>query len=155
MRKPLYLGVTFLFLSMLCAQRSYNSVDEIKSEWGDYTSYQRDELISFCDFLFKEKHYERCLLSSFQFLFKFPEDPVRPAILYIIARSYEELKNYSLSRRYYNQLIKLENNNSVAYKAATRRAFTQTYYLVIIRLFLKKLPRQMIHICSPFAVMHL
>ena len=121
MRKPLYLGVTFLFLSMLCAQRSYNSVDEIKSEWGDYTSYQRDELISFCDFLFKEKHYERCLLSSFQFLFKFPEDPVRPAILYIIARSYEELKNYSLSRRYYNQLIKLENKNSVAYKAATRR----------------------------------
>ena len=121
MRKPLYQGILFFLLSLLCAQQRYNSIDEIKNEWENYTSTQRDELISFCDFLFVEKHYERCLISSFQFLFKFPEDPIRPAILYTIARSYEELKNYTLAQRYYNQLIKLENENSVAYRAAIRK----------------------------------
>ena len=39
----------------------YRSIDDIKS-WENYTSYQKEEMLSFCDFLFNEGHYERCLI---------------------------------------------------------------------------------------------
>jgi tetratricopeptide (TPR) repeat protein len=50
-----------------------------------------------------------------------PDDPVRPALLYIIARSYEEIKNYKLSRKYYQRVMDIESKNSKAYKAAKYR----------------------------------
>ena len=106
---------------MLFGQENYRSTDQIESEWGDYTKFQRDEMISFCDFLFKEGYYERCLISSFQFLYRLPNDPIKPALLYLIARSYEEMENYGLARRYYRRVMTLEPITSVAHKSAKYR----------------------------------
>ena len=115
---------TYIILLLICfisAQENYRSVEQIETEWGEHTTYQRDEMLSFCDFLFNEEYYERCLISCFQFLYRLPDDPRRPAILYLIARSYEGMGNYSLARRYYNRVMKIESENSVAYKASKYR----------------------------------
>ena len=111
----------FFVLSMSFSQQSYLSADQIELEWEGYTKFQRDEMVSFCDFLFNEGYYERCLISSFQFLYRLPDDPVKPALLHLIARSYEEMGNYSLARRYYNRVMDIELPNSIAYKSAKYR----------------------------------
>ena len=119
MLKPL----TYLLVasSMLFSQANYRSTAQVESEWGNYTKFQRDEMISFCDFLFSEGYYERCLISSFQFLYRLPNDPTKPALLYLIARSYEEMENYSLARRYYRRVMASEPVNSVAHKSSKYR----------------------------------
>tara|TARA_X000000950_G_scaffold167077_1_gene204026 strand:+ start:2138 stop:3193 length:1056 start_codon:yes stop_codon:yes gene_type:complete len=114
----LYMHIAF---SVIICQENYRSVEQIESEWGDYTKFQRDEMISFCDFLFNEGYYERCLISSFQFLYRLPDDPIKPALLYLIARSYEQMGNYSLSKKYYNRVMDIEPKTSKAYKAANYR----------------------------------
>ena len=114
----LYMHIAF---SVIICQENYRSIEQIESEWGDYTKFQRDEMISFCDFLFNEGYYERCLVSSFQFLYRLPDDPVKPALLYLIAKSYEEMGNYSLSKKYYNRVMDIESKTSMAYKAANYR----------------------------------
>ena len=111
----------FLVLSMSFSQQAYRSADQIELEWEGYTKFQRDEMASFCDFLFNEGYYERCLISSFQFLYRLPDDPVKPALLHLIARSYEEMGNYFLARRYYNRVVDIESSNSIAYKSAKYR----------------------------------
>ena len=123
----------FFFMQRLCiyilvfqicylfGQENYRSVDDVKNEWSEHTNYQRDEMLSFIDFLFNEEYYERCLVSSFQFLYKFPDDPQKPAILYLIARSYEGMKNYTLARRYYKRVMNMEPETSIAYKASKYR----------------------------------
>ena len=125
LKSLIYLLVAF---PMLFGQENYRSTDQIESEWGDYTKFQRDEMISFCDFLFEEGYYERCLISSFQFLYRLPNDPVKPALLYLIARSYEEMENYSLARRYYRRVMDSEPITSVAHKSAKYRE-TYSYLL--------------------------
>ena len=115
---------TYIIVFQVCylfGQENYRSVDDIKNEWSDHTNYQRDEMLSFIDFLFNEEYYERCLISSFQFLYKLPDDPQKPAILYLIARSYEEMGNYTLARRYYKRVMKIEPKTSIAYKASKYR----------------------------------
>ena len=114
----LLVGLTFSFV---LSQQPYRSVEHIQEEWTDYTSYQREEMVSFCDFLFREGQYERCLLTSFQLLYKFPTDPLKPAILYYIGRCYEEMKNYTLAHRYYRQVLDIETKTSITYKAASYR----------------------------------
>ncbi|SVE43452.1 uncharacterized protein METZ01_LOCUS496306, partial [marine metagenome] len=93
----------------------------VQEEWNDHTSFQRDELLSFCDFLFEEKLFERCLLTCFQFLYRFPDDPIRPVLLYTIGRSYEEIENYSLAQRYYRRIMNMEPEHSVTFRAAEYR----------------------------------
>ena len=83
-KKQILLG--FLF-SWVLTQQAYRSVESIQSEWNEYTSYQKDERVSFCDFLFKEGHYERCLLTAFQLLYQFPDDPYM-----ITFRGYAQMK---------------------------------------------------------------
>ena len=94
MEKLIIKLLVLLTISGLFGQEQYRSVEQVEAEWNDHTSFQRDELLSFCDFLFEEKLFERCLLTCFQFLYRFPDDPIRPALLYTIGRSYEEIKNY-------------------------------------------------------------
>ena len=70
---------TYIILLLICfisAQENYRSVEQIETEWGEHTTYQRDEMLSFCDFLFNEEYYERCLISCFQFLYRLPDDPL-------------------------------------------------------------------------------
>ena len=113
---------------MSFSQQAYRSADQIELEWEGYTKLQRDEMVSFCDFLFNEGYYERCLISSFQFLYRLPDDPVKPALLHLIARSYEEMGNYSLARKYYNRVVDIEAPNSIAYKSAKYRE-TYCYFM--------------------------
>ena len=99
----------------------YRSVEDVKEEWSGYTSFQKEEMISFCDFLFNEGHYERSLIACFQFLYRYPEDQLKPVVLYYIAKSYEGMENYVLARRYYNRVMKIEDDNSISYKASKYR----------------------------------
>ena len=113
--------IVIIIATLLFGQENYRSVDQIKLEWNEHTSYQRDEMISFCDFLFNEGHYERSLIACFQFLYRYPEDQLKPVILYYIAKSYEAMENYPLARRYYNRVMKIENDNSISHKASKYR----------------------------------
>ena len=100
----------------------YRNVESIEKEWKGYTSYQKEEALSFCDFLFKEGYYERCLLNAFQSLYKFPDDDVISVLNYYIGRCYEEMINYKLANIYYEKVIKKEPKNSQGYKAAFYRS---------------------------------
>ena len=111
----------FLFSIVLSQNDIYRSVDEVQDEWTGYTSFQKEEMVSFCDFLFNEGYYERCLLSSFQLLYKFPNDPFVPTVNYYVARCYEEMENYELAQRYYQKIIKDNDETSVVFRAAKYR----------------------------------
>ena len=119
--RRLYTYIIALQICFLFGQENYRSIEDIKNEWGEHTNYQRDEMLSFINFLFDEGYYERCLISSFQFLYKLPNDPKKPAILYLIARSYESMENYTLARRYYKRVMNIEPKTSIAYKASQYR----------------------------------
>ena len=112
----------FLLFSLAFAQQeSFRSVEDIKDQWSGYTSYQKEEMVSFSEFLFNKGFYERCLLSLFELSYKFSNDPIFPNIQYHIARCYEEMGNYALSRRYYLKVIKIEPETSYVRKAAKYR----------------------------------
>ena len=115
--------IIFFLLAQLFAQKEiYRNVDAIEKEWKGYTSYQKQEALSFCDFLFKEGHYERCLINTFQALYKFPDDDIVSVLNYYIGRCYEEMANYSLANTYYQKVIKKEPRDSQGYKAAFYRS---------------------------------
>tara|TARA_B100000214_G_scaffold116805_2_gene82499 strand:+ start:1094 stop:2164 length:1071 start_codon:yes stop_codon:yes gene_type:complete len=99
----------------------YRSVEDIQTEWTGYTSFQKEEMVSFCDFLFNEGYYERCLLTSFQIIYKFPNDPNIPIIKYYIARSYEEIGSYELAHSYYDQVKAVAEPGTIIYKAVEYR----------------------------------
>ena len=46
-------------LSPLSAQTTYGTVADLEKQWKEYTSYQKEELSSFCDFLFKIFDYKK------------------------------------------------------------------------------------------------
>ena len=118
-----------LFCCHLISQQVYRSVEEIESEWGGYAEYQREEMIAFCDFLFKEGHYERFITTSFKLLYKLNNDPIVTLIYYYIARSYEEIGGFDLSIRYYEKILENEDSNSKIYKSATYRKMHVKYLL--------------------------
>ena len=64
----LKLIIVLLSLGFLSAQQRYLSPDDVKVEWQNYTSFQRQELVNFATFLYDEEFYDRALLVYFQFL---------------------------------------------------------------------------------------
>lgn len=110
-----------LFSFCYCQQQLNRTVDDIKEEWTGYTSFQKEEMIAFCDFLFRDGHYERCILIAFQILYKLPNDPVVPTINYYIARCYEEMKSFDLAHQYYAEVKRIDTPGSLTYKAAEYR----------------------------------
>ena len=80
-------------------------------------SHQKKKL-SFCDFLFKQGYYERCLQNAFQVLYKFPNDNIVSVLNYYIGRCYEEMENYELADAYYQKVIEKESSGGQIYKAA-------------------------------------
>ena len=84
----------FFLLAQLFAQKDiYRNVEAIEKEWKGYTSYQKEEALSFCDFLFKQGYYDRCLINAFQALYKFSDDDIVSVLNYYIGRCYEEMLN--------------------------------------------------------------
>ena len=73
------------------------SPDDIKAEWQNYTSFQRQELVNFANFLFDEQFYERALLVFFQFLYKYPGDELEIAAYFNIAKCYEIMGIWDLA----------------------------------------------------------
>ena len=98
--------ILFLLGQSFAQKDIYRNVEAIEKEWKGYTSYQKEEALSFCDFLFKEGYYERCLVNAFQALYKFPDDDIVSVLNYYIGRCYEEMVNYKLANIYYQKVIK-------------------------------------------------
>jgi tetratricopeptide (TPR) repeat protein len=111
----------FALLQSAKGQKEYHSVEEIEREWEEYTSFQRDELLSFCDFLFQEEYYERTILACFRYTFLYPEDEIIPLVYYKIARSYEEVGKIELAEEYFQQVQSMVLPNSLEYRAADYR----------------------------------
>ncbi|MAR35730.1 MAG: hypothetical protein CMG19_02820 [Candidatus Marinimicrobia bacterium] len=120
--------IVLLFSICITYGQNYRSVDEIKDDWLEHTKFQKQELLSFCDFLINEGHYERALLSLFQYLYKFPNDSLEVPILYHIARNYDLSGNPILANRYYDEVINLTDENDRVYKAAYYRKLLINYY---------------------------
>ena len=113
--------VLFLLGQSFAQKDIYRNVEAIEKEWKGYTSYQKEEALSFCDFLFKQGYYERCLVNAFQALYKFPDDEIVSVLNYYIGRCYEEMMNYKLANIYYQKVINKEAKDSQNYKAAFYR----------------------------------
>lgn len=126
-------GVALFFvLSILesaFAQAPRPSPRQIEEDWKNYTSFQKNELLNFCDFLFDASYYERCVLASFRFIFLYPDDELVPLVHYRIARSYEESGSWDLALEYYSQVQTEMKANSSGYTSALHR----TAYLELAR----------------------
>ena len=118
-----YKPLLILPLLSICFSQSdkYRNEEQIKSEWKGYSTFQKDEMVSFCDFLFKEGHYERCLLTAFQILYKFSDDKLlNSTVNYYIGRCYEEIQSYDLALKYYRR-VNSGNNDELLSKASNYR----------------------------------
>ncbi len=113
--------INLSFVSFPQSQTTYNTIADIEEQWRKYTSYQRDELKSFCDFLFDEGHYERCVVASFRYLFLYPDDPLTPNVYYKIARSYEEQGKFELASEYFHKVMGEVKPNTSEFRAARYR----------------------------------
>ena len=114
--------ILFLLGQSFAQKDVYRNVEAIEKEWKGYTSYQKEEALSFCDFLFREGYYDRCLINAFQALYKFSDDDIVSILNYYIGRCYEEMMNYKLANIYYQKVIKKDPKDSQSYKAAFYRS---------------------------------
>ncbi|MBT3479287.1 MAG: hypothetical protein HOD10_00395 [Candidatus Marinimicrobia bacterium] len=114
----LYLAIFYMVVSFSWAQKQYVSPEDIKSEWRGYTSFQRQELVNFANFLYDEGFYERALLSYFQYLYRYPKDELEMAAYFQIGKCYESLENWDLAKNYYNRILHENESESVAVNAA-------------------------------------
>ena len=114
--------ILFLLGQSFAQKDLYRNVEAIEKEWKGYTSYQKEEALSFCDFLFKQGYYDRCLINAFQALYKFSDDDIVSVLNYYIGRCYEEMMNYKLANIYYQKVIKIEPKDSQSYKASFYRS---------------------------------
>tara|TARA_B100000315_G_scaffold52719_1_gene47084 strand:- start:274 stop:1269 length:996 start_codon:yes stop_codon:yes gene_type:complete len=108
-------------LNFLFAQKPSINIKEIETQWKVYTSFQKEELLNFCEFLFDEGYYERAVLAYFRYAFRYPEDPLISVIYYKIARSYEEMGNNELALEYYGRVQSFVKRNSSEFKATIYR----------------------------------
>ncbi|HCI15479.1 MAG TPA: hypothetical protein DE027_01460 [Candidatus Marinimicrobia bacterium] len=128
--------IIVLASSISWAQEQYISPEDIKTEWGNYTTFQKQELVNFATFLYNEGFYERALLSYFQFLYKYPKDELELAAYYQIAKCYEALESWELAQNYYNRILDESPPGSLAANAAQYQLYyimlTQEEYAAII-----------------------
>ena len=117
--------IIFLIFGSVCAQQKYLSPEDVKVEWKNYTTFQRQELVNFATFLYDEEFYERALLVYFQFLYKYPGDELEMAAYFKIGKCYEMMGDWDLAKNYYNRIIERMPSESVASKAAKY----QLYYI--------------------------
>ncbi len=116
-----YILFVGLLVSSLLGQDQYRSIEQAQDDWQDYTQFQKQELLSFCDFLIIEEVYERALLNLFQYLYRYPGDSLETVIYYYIAQSYEFSNNPELANMYYNRVQESTNRRDMVYRAAEYR----------------------------------
>ena len=144
-----YIFKALLVLNSLFAQLKYLDVQDIKEEWKDFTSFQRQELVSYSTFLYSEGFYERALLGYFQYLYKYPKDNLELAAYYQIAKCYEKLDNWDLARNYYNRIIEeslpgSSNSNAAKYQIHYTNLMNENYDEIIANTFESRDPYEMI-----------
>ena len=125
LRSSVLLFIVIFLPSYLFSQQQYLDVDDIKKEWKDFTSFQRQELINYTMFLYNEGFYERALLGYFQYLYKYPQDELESAAYYQIGKCYEKMENWDLAKNYYNRLI----NSSDVKRSDSNAAKYQILYI--------------------------
>ena len=113
------LKIVFLIIlfNISYGQSLYKTVEDLEEKWENYTSYQKEELLSFMDFLFQEKKYDKCITAGFRYNFLYPEDSLIPEIYFFIARSYEELTDYNKALEFYKKSQNLSKINSSLFKS--------------------------------------
>ncbi len=125
------LRITITLLYIVCclgnAQERYFSPEDVKAEWQNHTSFQRQELVNFATFLYDEGFYERALLSYFQYLYRYPQDDLEMATYFQIAKCYENMENWDLATNYYNRII----DNSPKASVPNRAARYQLHYIAL------------------------
>ena len=121
--------ITLLYIvCCLCnAQERYLSPEDVKAEWQNHTSFQRQELVNFATFLYDEGFYERALLSYFQYLYRYPKDDLELATYFQIAKCYENMENWDLATNYYNRII----DNSPKVSVPNSAARYQLHYIAL------------------------
>ncbi len=97
-------GLIFYLLSLLPGQTPSFAIQQEQKEWQEYASFQRAELLAFCNFLYKEQHYDRALLGYFQYLYRFPGDSLEPQITFRVARCYQQTGTDELADDYYRRV---------------------------------------------------
>ena len=112
------ISILFMACSLNSAQEQYISPEDVKVEWKNHTSFQRQELVNFATFLYNEGFYERALLSYFQYLYRYPKDKLEMAAYFQIGKCYENMRNWDLAKNYYNRIIDASPSGSVNAKAA-------------------------------------
>jgi len=119
----------FLILSMcsLFAQDPYRSVDQIQEEWQDYADFQKQELVSFSNFLMDEGFYERALLGYFRYLYKYPDDSLKYNAYFQIAKAYELMGKADLSLQYYERIVNEADSSALSAQAANRQIIYLLY----------------------------
>ena len=138
-----------VLLQGLFGQQQYLDVEDIKEEWKDFTSFQRQELVNYTNFLYNEGFYERALLGYFQFLYKYPKDKLEIATYFQIAKSYENMENWDLAKNYYNRIIEKseldsEDSNAAKYQIFFIDLLNKNYDLIIEKTNESKDPYEMI-----------
>ena len=126
-----FMALFFMIPNCTWAQKQYISPDDIKSEWMNHTSFQRQELVNFANFLYDEGFYERALISYFQYLYRYPKDELEMATYFQIGKCYELLESWDLAKNYYKRIIDENPSKSVSKNAAQ-------YQLLYISLVNKK-----------------
>ncbi len=113
--------IIILLVTILFGQDQYRSVQNAQDDWQDYSTFQKHELLSFCDFLITEGFYERALLSLFQYLYRYPGDSLETAVYYYIAQSYEFSENFDLAELYYTRTQEMSDSTDMVFRAAEYR----------------------------------
>ncbi len=118
--KPI--SILILSLTVIFCQTLPRSEYEIIKEWEDYTDFQREELLSFCDFLFENGYHDRAQINLFKYLYKYPDPAFESVIYYYIARSYEEKEKHDLAIEYYSRITEKGDSTALVYQSATYRS---------------------------------
>jgi tetratricopeptide (TPR) repeat protein len=139
----------FSVISIAWAQQQYISPEDIKNEWRNYTSFQKQELVNFATFLYDEGFYERALLTYFQYLYKYPQTELEMAAYFQIAKCYEKLDNWDLAKNYYNRIIEESlpgslNSNAAKYQIHYADLMNENYDEIIANTLESRDPYEMI-----------
>ncbi|RMF08832.1 MAG: tetratricopeptide repeat protein [Candidatus Neomarinimicrobiota bacterium] len=123
--------LALLYGHLIWGQDFYHSLDEIQKEWKDYTTFQRAELLNFCNFLYESHYYDRAVISLYQFLYRFPGDRMEDVVYYKLARSLEETGKFVEARRYYRELLPTLDSATVTFQAARYHDLYLQYRLAL------------------------
>ncbi len=105
-------------LGTILAQTPSYAIQQNEKEWKEYTSFQRDELLSFCGYCYAEGFYDRAILGYFQYLYRFPDDSLEALIAYRIARCYQLTDKMELAVAYFNRVREVAPEQSEIAKLA-------------------------------------